>query len=62
MQNAFSRMSKAQGEVRWTGVRTLGAHNEEAGGELLGMSGEELAELQRKSIIWGNEYALSVGG
>ena len=44
-------MSKAQGEVRWTGARALGANDEEVYGESQGMCGVELAELQRKSII-----------
>ena len=51
MQNVFPKMSKTQGEVRWTGVTELGAHNDEVYGELLGLSSEELAELQDKSII-----------
>jgi len=51
MQNVFPKMSRTQGEVRWTGVTTLGAHNEEIYGGLLGLSSEELAELQEKSII-----------
>jgi len=51
MQNVFPKMSKTQGEVRWTGAQTLGAHNANVYGELLGLSNEELAELQEKSII-----------
>ena len=51
MQNVFPKMSKTQGEVRWTGVTTLGAHNEEIYGGLLGLSAEELAQLKEKSII-----------
>ena len=51
MQNVFPKMSKTQGEVRWTGAMTLGEHNEEVYGELLGLSSEQLAELQKKSII-----------
>jgi len=51
MQNVFPKMSRTQGEVRWTGVTTLGAHNEEIYGGLLGLSSDELAELQEKSII-----------
>ncbi len=51
MQNVFPKMSKTQGEVRWTGAATLGEHNEEVYGELLGLSSEELAELQENSII-----------
>jgi crotonobetainyl-CoA:carnitine CoA-transferase CaiB-like acyl-CoA transferase len=51
MQNVFPKMSKTQGEVRWPGVRILGAHNESVYGELLGLSAEELEELREKSII-----------
>lgn len=51
MQNVFPKMSKTQGEVRWTGVKTLGAHNENVYGELLGLDSDELADLQKKSII-----------
>ncbi len=51
MQNVFPKMSKTQGEVRWTGVTTLGAHNEEIYGEMLGLSSQELKELSEKSII-----------
>ena len=51
MQNVFPKMSKTQGEVRWTGPTELGMHNEEIYGELLGLSGQELAELKEKSII-----------
>ena len=51
MQNVFPKMSRTQGEVRWTGVTTLGAHNEEIYGELLGLSSEEMKALQEKSII-----------
>ncbi len=51
MQNVFPKMSRTQGEVRWTGAATLGAHNEEIYGELLGLTEEELEQLQQKSII-----------
>jgi formyl-CoA transferase len=51
MQNVFPKMSKTQGEIRWTGNTTLGAHNKEVYGELLGLSDEELATLTEKSII-----------
>jgi formyl-CoA transferase len=51
MQNVFPKMSKTQGEVRWTGPKELGAHNEEVYGELLGLSREELRVLQEKSIV-----------
>jgi crotonobetainyl-CoA:carnitine CoA-transferase CaiB-like acyl-CoA transferase len=51
MQNVFPKMSRTQGEVRWTGAQTLGEHNESVYGELLGLNSEELAALQEKSII-----------
>jgi len=51
MQNVFPKMSKTQGEVRWSGATELGAHNNEVYGELLGLSSEELAVLRKKSII-----------
>ena len=51
MQNVFPRMSKTQGEIRWTGNTTLGAHNEEVYSDLLGLSADEIAELKNKSII-----------
>jgi len=51
MQNVFPKMSKTQGEIRWTGNTTLGAHNKEVYGELLGLSDEELEALTEKSII-----------
>jgi len=51
MQNVFPKMSRTQGEVRWTGVTTLGVHNEEIYGELLGLSSEEMKALQERSII-----------
>ncbi len=51
MQNVFPKMSKTQGEVRWPGVRTLGVHNQSVYSELLDLSDEELADLQKKSII-----------
>jgi formyl-CoA transferase len=51
MQNVFPRMSRTQGEIRWPGVEDLGAHNQEVYGELLGKSDEQLADLQKRSII-----------
>jgi formyl-CoA transferase len=51
MQNIFPRMSKTQGEIRWTGNTVLGAHNEEVYGELLGLTDEQLASLRENSII-----------
>ncbi len=51
MQNVFPKMSKTQGEVRWPGNPTLGAHNEEVYGGELGLSDGELARLKQGSII-----------
>ncbi|MDJ0709187.1 MAG: CoA transferase [Woeseiaceae bacterium] len=51
MQNIFPKMSKTQGEIRWPGVATLGAHNHEVYGGELGVSDEELARLKQISII-----------
>ncbi len=44
-------MSKTQGEIRWTGNTTLGAHNDEVYKEILGLSDEELDRLRNESII-----------
>lgn len=51
MQNIFPKMSKTQGEVRWPGAETLGAHNKEVYKELLDLSDDDLSDLQDKSII-----------
>ena len=51
MQNVFPKMSRTQGEVRWTGPTELGMHNKDVYGGLLGLSDEELAALKEKSII-----------
>ena len=51
MQNIFPKMSKTQGEVRWPGITTLGAHNREVYGGELGLSDGELARLEKNSII-----------
>jgi len=51
MQNVFPKMSRTQGEIRWTGPPTLGEHNEEVYKELLGLDDDELKELHGKSII-----------
>ena len=51
MQNVFPRMSKTQGEIRWSGNTTLGAHNDEVYKDLLGLSEDELNTLKDKSII-----------
>ncbi len=51
MQNVFPKMSKTQGEIRWTGDTTLGAHNDEVYRDILGLSDEELERLRSASII-----------
>ncbi len=51
MQNIFPKMSKTQGEIRWAGPETLGAHNHEIYGGELGLSDDELARLESNSII-----------
>lgn len=51
MQNIFPRMSKTQGEIRWTGNTKLGAHNDEVYGELLGLGADELEDLKSRQII-----------
>jgi formyl-CoA transferase len=51
MQNVFPKMSKTQGEIRWAGNTTLGAHNQEVYGGELGLSDDELARLKENSII-----------
>jgi crotonobetainyl-CoA:carnitine CoA-transferase CaiB-like acyl-CoA transferase len=51
MQNVFPKMSKTQGEIRWPGNTTLGAHNEEVYGDEMGYSAEELAHMRDNSII-----------
>jgi len=51
MQNVFPKMSKTQGEIRWPGPETLGAHNQEVYEGLLGLDEKQLEALQEKSII-----------
>lgn len=51
MQNVFPKMSKTQGEIRWPGNTTLGAHNQEVYGGELGISDAELARMAADSII-----------
>lgn len=51
MQNVFPKMSKTQGEIRWPGNTTLGAHNQEVYGGELGISDAELATMKENAII-----------
>ena len=49
--NITDGIAKTQGEIRWTGNTTLGAHNDEVYREVLGLSDEELERLRSASII-----------
>jgi len=51
MQNIFPKMSKTQGEIRWPGNTTLGAHNQEVYGGELGISNADLATMKENAII-----------
>ena len=51
MHNVFPKMSKTQGEIRWTGQWPLGAHNREVYGELLGLDDDDLDRLRREGTI-----------
>lgn len=51
MQNVFPKMSKTQGEIRWPGITTLGAHNEEIYCGELGFDETGLAEMRENGII-----------
>ena len=50
MQNAFPKLSRTPGSVRWPGP-PLGAHTDEVLGARAGCSAERLAELRSKGII-----------
>ena len=51
MQNVFPKMSKTQGEIRWPGNTTLGAHNQEVYGREIGISDADLATMKENAII-----------
>ena len=51
MHNVFPKMSRTQGEIRWTGQWQLGAHNAEVYGELLGLDATALEQHRRDGTI-----------
>lgn len=51
MQNVFPKMSKTQGQIRWSGVEELGAHNDEIYQGMLNLTKDQLIDLKKKSII-----------
>ena len=50
MQNVVPRLIDTPGKVRWTGP-TLGQHNDEVYGEVLGLSEEEREALRERGVI-----------
>ncbi len=51
MQNSFPRLSDTPGGVRTLAPATIGQHNTEVYGELLGLSDDEQARLKAASAI-----------
>ena len=45
------KLSRTPGQAKFTGAWQLGAHNEEVYGNLLGLSGDELAELKAEGVL-----------
>ena len=50
MQNTFPKLSDTPGEVHWPGP-TLGAHNDDVYGTLLGKSADERDRLKAAGVI-----------
>lgn len=51
MQNIFPKLSKTQGEVRWPGPETLGAHTAEVLTEVLDLTQEQIEKLRKSGIV-----------
>ncbi len=50
MQNVVPRLSETPGEVRWTGP-SLGEHNEDVYGKVLGLNEKDLGGLRERGIV-----------
>jgi len=50
MQNVFPKMSETPGRINWTGP-TLGQHQQEIYGKLLGLSESEMQSLKNEGVI-----------
>jgi crotonobetainyl-CoA:carnitine CoA-transferase CaiB-like acyl-CoA transferase len=50
VQNVIPKLSDTPGGIEWLG-QPLGAHNDAVFGELLGLSGQERAELRSAGVI-----------
>ena len=51
MQGVFPKMSKTQGEVRWSGPTALGSHTQQVLTELLGLSDDQIEKLKTSGIL-----------
>ncbi len=51
MQNTFPKLSGSPGEVKWAGPASLGQHNSDVYGDMLGLGAEEIAKLKADGII-----------
>ena len=51
MQSSFPKFSATPGSVRRPAPSTVGQHNAEIYGELLGISADELADMAAKGVI-----------